>query len=531
MEFIKKYYLKTLFIIVYVVLGSQFLKTTISYFKDRGSYGNKGFILLTIALLALLSITMIILNKFNKGNIEKQFLIIGLIWGIAFAVINPPFLVPDEVVHINRSYDIAKGRFFYKANTDTMMLPSGIKEYDIKINESINKEGMRKYLDIMGTPLEKNNLIKYNADATGAYSVLAYIPQSIGLAIGNFLNLPTYFTLILGRITNLLVWVTLCYFALKCIPIRKELMFIIMCIPVAIQQAASFSPDALLNSSSFFVLAYILYLKFEKERVNYKDLGIIIGATILIGAVKIPYILIAGTLILIPNKKIKFGVGGKLIVLVGIVLINLLLMFSWKAVSKPRVDKQISNVQVDQESELQNNNDTDNKQVNIVDNIKTIIKNPKLFYEKITQSTEINKKFYEQSFTAFFGWFRVLAPENFIGIITFMIIFFAIKGDDSPYVLSIFDRSLYLLMTVGMYMLLCIVALQWMKIPLGEVISFTGIQGRYFYPFIIGIYMIFQNNVVRIKNSNFVSNTLRNFYVSWTLMFSLLLIVTTYFGI
>ena len=110
-----------------------------------------------------------------------------------------------------------------------------------------------------------------------------------------------------------------------------------------------------------------------------------------------------------------------------------------------------------------------------------------------------------------------------------VLLLFAVLGDEKKYLLGVFDRILYLLMTVGMYLLLCAVAFQWANKPLSEIVIFDGIQGRYFYPFIIGIYMVLQNNILKIKNSDIWINTYRNLYVCWTLMFSLAMIINCYF--
>ena len=520
MEFIKKHYKKVLFLIGYAILGYYMLKYTFDYFEELHSFNSKGFTLFVLCGIALIVLTMIILIKFNRGNIAKQFVVIALIWGTAFAVINPPFLVPDEIVHINRSYDLAKGRIFYKAHEDHMMLPFGLYKYDQNIWNSVDRDGISKYLDIANTPLEKDRLIKYNASSTGAYNFIAYVPQSIGTFIGDLLNLPTYFVLVLGRLTNLAVWILLGYLALKYMPIRKDLLFLIMFLPVGVQQAASYSPDALLNSASFLVIAYILHLKFEKEEVDYKDLLKVIGLTVLIGSIKLPYILIAGTLILIPNKKIKFGVFGKFIALILILLVNFAVMFGWQTLSKPKTqNQQITTTQ-------SNDSSKESDKVNWVNEIVT---QPNLFIEKVSETLENAEEFYSKSFTAFLGWFKVQPTKEFSVLMLNVLLLFAVLGDEKKYLLGVFDRILYLLMTVGMYLLLCAVAFQWANKPLSEIVIFDGIQGRYFYPFIIGIYMVLQNNILKIKNSDIWINTYRNLYVCWTLMFSSAMIINCYF--
>lgn len=272
---------------------------------------------------------------------------------MAFIFINPPYLVPDESVHIYRAYDIAKGRLFFKGSENNMMLPVGVKKYDKQLWDIINNgKGSKNYIQNINTPLEKDNLIKYDADATAAYNTIAYIPQSIGMFIGDLLNLSSYFIIILGRISNFLTWLALCYLALKYIPIKTNFLFLLMCIPMGMQQAASTSPDALLNSSSFLLIAYILYLKFEKEKVDYKDVGIIILLTIIIGSIKLPYIAIGGILILIPNNKMKFKSFGKIMLIILIAFSSLAVKSGWEKISAPKIENSV----VMEDSSSQKNN-------------------------------------------------------------------------------------------------------------------------------------------------------------------------------
>ncbi|QAS60275.1 DUF2142 domain-containing protein [Clostridium septicum] len=518
----KKYIYRTIYGVIMLIL----MYKSIMHFKNLEAYKSKGFLLISVVLVGLMIISMITLTKFNSKSIEKQFLVVGLIWGMAFIFINPPYLVPDESVHIYRAYDIAKGRLFFKGSENNMMLPVGVKKYDKQLWDIINNgKGSKNYIQNINTPLEKDNLIKYDADATAAYNTIAYIPQSIGMFIGDLLNLSSYFIIILGRISNFLTWLALCYLALKYIPIKKDLLFLLMCIPMGMQQAASTSPDALLNSSSFLLIAYILYLKFEKEKVDYKDVGIIILLTIIIGSIKLPYIAIGGILILIPNNKMKFKSFGKIMLIILIAFSSLAVKSGWEKISAPKIENSV----VMEDSSSQKNNVEEKKEViSLAGTAKNILKEPGLFINKIIYTFKQDRDFYKASFTAYFGWFKVLAPNWTINLILLMLFIFAIKGDEK-FKFKIFDKIILILMSIGMYAALCGVSLQWKQVPVHQVDVLDGIQGRYFFPFIIGIYFVFQNTKLKLKLNEFWLNSYRNIYLCWTLMFSLAMMFQTYF--
>lgn len=503
---------------------------SIMHFKNLEAYKSKGFLLISVVLVGLMIISMITLTKFNSKSIEKQFLVVGLIWGMAFIFINPPYLVPDESVHIYRAYDIAKGRLFFKGSENSMMLPVGVKKYDKQLWDIINNgKGSKNYIQNINTPLEKDTLMEYDAHTTSAYTTIAYIPQSIGMFIGDLLNLNSHFIITLGRISNFLTWLALCYLALKYIPIKKELLFLLMCIPIGMQQAASISPDALLNSSSFLLIAYILYLKFEKEKVEYKDAGIIILLTIIIGSIKLPYIAIGGILILIPNNKIKFKYFGKIILISLIVISSLAVKSGWEKLSAPKIENSV--IAEDNASQKNNGEETKKEkkeEISLVGTAKNILKEPGLFIDKVIYTFKKNRVFYNDTFTVNMGWFKVMPPNWTVHLILLMLFVFAIKGDEK-FKLKKFDKIIFFLLVIGMYVALCGVSLQWKQKPVNQVDSFEGIQGRYFYPFIIGMYFVFQNTKLKLKLNEFWVNSYRNIYLCWTLMFSLAMIFQRYF--
>lgn len=122
----------------------------------------------------------------------------------------------------------------------------------------------------------------------------------------------------------------------------------------------------------------------------------------------------------------------------------------------------------------------------------------------------------------------MLAPNWTINLILLMLFIFAIKGDEK-FKFKIFDKIILILMSIGMYAALCGVSLQWKQVPVHQVDVLDGIQGRYFFPFIIGIYFVFQNTKLKLKLNEFWLNSYRNIYLCWTLMFSLAMMFQTYF--
>lgn len=132
-----------------------------------------------------------------------------------------------------------------------------------------------------------------------------------------------------GRMANLLVALLLIYFAIKYIPFKKALVFIIGILPISFQEMASLSSDSLTIGITLFYVAYILYLRYDenKKQINKKDWTILILSSIVVSMSKIVYLPLCLLLFLIPEKKLnnrKDKIIKISLLFGGVVILNLL---------------------------------------------------------------------------------------------------------------------------------------------------------------------------------------------------------------
>ena len=99
----------------------------------------------------------------------------------------------------------------------------------------------------------------------GGVPPFAYIQQIIGICIARILRFSNVSLLLLGRLLALISYMVFGYYSIKLIPFGKRALMILMLGPTAIQAAASFSYDSMLNSCAFLFIAYTLYLAYEKK--------------------------------------------------------------------------------------------------------------------------------------------------------------------------------------------------------------------------------------------------------------------------
>ena len=239
-------------------------------------------------------------------SIENFFLIFALLFGMAMAIVGTPLQECDGWSHFVRAVDVSYGNVIApikSLNHDggVAVVPDNFAALSYRLTEPGTDEG-REYTTYLKT-------IKFSKNKTtmsfgeGIMS-LFYYPQALGLFVGRLLNLSFYGCILLGRLFNLLCFVWLSYKAISITPILKNSMVVIALFPMTIYQAASFSPDALLNGLCFLFIALCFYYAYGvKEKIGYKDALLLGFVLALIFLCKYVYVFLGLLVFLIPMHK------------------------------------------------------------------------------------------------------------------------------------------------------------------------------------------------------------------------------------
>jgi len=229
----------------------------------------------------------------KENRIYKYFTILSLFLGIIFSVLIPLYQVPDEEVHINEIYKFLGEDIDFSEETnefgDTERI---IKNYDEKV-------------DIEDYIVLDNKINIINKIEKIDIHLIRYLPQTIGILISELFELPIICSVTLSELLAVIFYTIFGALTLKLMPIKKEVMMMIMLLPICIQQTGSFSYDMMLNSLSFLFIAYIFNLKLIKQKVDNKDLIKILLLLISITLIKVPYILLGLLIFIIPLKQIE----------------------------------------------------------------------------------------------------------------------------------------------------------------------------------------------------------------------------------
>ena len=270
---------------------------------------------------------------------ERFFAASCLLLGLLYMVVLPPLSAPDEVSHYISAYQLSnrflrkeaadsQGRVYIRAqdawaeDLEDVLADDGsgvIREGDTVIvgqtveqdtYELIRQRGLggQDAGQQSGNQPEGNQPVPSYQPAVRT-TPLAYIPQALGISMGRLLGLGTLGLMFLGRIFNLLFYCTVGFFAVRRIPLGKEVLCGVGLLPMSLHLAASMSYDVMILALSGYFLAACLDLAYRAERVRGRDVAVLAAVLAVMGPCKMVYGVIAGWCLLIPVKK--FGGRGK----------------------------------------------------------------------------------------------------------------------------------------------------------------------------------------------------------------------------
>lgn len=242
------------------------------------------------------------IKKLFEEKEIKLFASIALLLGTVMMFLISPWQIPDEDTHLYLiGYHMNNVEFVDKI-TQSLGMDRGRVEWTI--SEKTNVEQM---LQAMIKKPDYN--IVEMLPKTFSLSMIKYLPAIFGMELAIVLQLPTFWVLHLGEFCSLLVYVFICSCALKVCPFKKQIMAIFMLSPMMMQQAGSYSYDALAVPLMFWIICYVLYLRYEKESINLKDILLLVLPWLLVTYIKVPYVMVVLLGLMLPLYKFHVKIG------------------------------------------------------------------------------------------------------------------------------------------------------------------------------------------------------------------------------
>lgn len=250
---------------------------------------------------------------------DRFFLLAGLLFGLAFLVVTPPFQVPDEPAHFYRSYAISEedlsGRRL--GGGWGAMLPASLWQLDTELRgdlpghpeRKIRPETIRRAFRL---PLAEERRVFVDYRTSAQLSCVPYLPQAAAIAVARALGAPPLVLLYAARLVNLLVATALIALALRQLPAFRWLFTLLALTPMAVFLRASLSADAFTTAVAFLLAATAARLAWGENQQDgwqggWKDVALLTACAAALCLTKPVYAPLAGLAFLIPASRLPGG--------------------------------------------------------------------------------------------------------------------------------------------------------------------------------------------------------------------------------
>ena len=421
-----------------------------------------------------------------KIKAEILFVILGLFWGVILIFINPPFQAPDEDDHLFKMWGILNGTSTFRVldGHKGQLLPYNLVIFSLnyrsmKFDFDV-KTSKQEILNTSKIPLNKDKETFY-AQTPTSYTVFSYLPTIFVLFILKALNVPPLFMVYILRFCCLLTYLAIMYQAIKIIPYRKWLLFILALIPTNLYIASAINTDCLVISSAFLLIAYTLYLKFDENIHKISNKQILLWACLytFICILKYLYFPLIILYFLLPKNKFNNPDSYfKYFVFILVINIIYIFLFLYSTVI-------LSSLGVDYYHKDSNS---------IFNRIHFIITHPIEYVIGLIGTPIISIISYFKSFISQFGWkpFAINMSDVFLFyFLIFMLMFYETKS----FCLTLKNKLLILFSIIVIF----IIVLTSVAIIYGVFPIMLGFQGRYAGPFIPLIFLLFDSSKILLN--------------------------------
>lgn len=447
------------------------------------------FIFIIGSIYFIVSTNYILWKKTYK--LEKLFLIIMVPVSLIYSLVILPGMVPDEATHMRLTYSLAsqimgveKDKVTVRAEEkyihDKMPQGPNIADYEYTYSHLLSKESNGKYVTI-------------DSDSANWKQIFGYFPAVIGVIFSRTMLFGATPTLYVARYCNLFFYLWLTYFAIKKIPIGKQLMFMISLLPMCSQQMMSLSYDTVLNSATFFCLAYGLFFIYNNDEVRIDEYIKYLFSAILLLTIKSA---VYSFILLIPllsrfkinSENTKIETRQKIILFISIVIFILLLNFisfgNKTAVSVDSTQASTTTKHIISWCGLEGYS------------ISWLISHPLDGISLFIRTIVIKGRWYYYSCLGQdLCWLNVKLPNVIFDFWGVFLILSALKKEKNT-----IDKRLRILFTmisiVVFFLVLLSMCIFWTPLIFDHI---EGVQGRYFIPIVYTILIIINNQKICIK--------------------------------
>lgn len=210
------------------------------------------------------------INSFSQKFLCKKtlFVVLLLFFGnfILLSVI-PPLKSPDEHDHIERAYLLGKGVFLLDGINERNsggFVDGGLLKY-LESYPSTQKTLSLEDISTAGGVKWSGQRIYDPSPGTGYYFPVIYLPQTLGLLVGESLDLTVDHSYRLARAFALAAVAFFIYCSLRIYP-TNPLVLAFLAIPMTLFQMSSASLDGISTALAIFAISAFLRITSDKDK-------------------------------------------------------------------------------------------------------------------------------------------------------------------------------------------------------------------------------------------------------------------------
>ena len=201
------------------------------------------------------------IKQFKIFDIHNYYFLTCSIYILLYIFITPPFYVADEYSHFQKS---ASNEKIYLRGS--LKVDNGIKKFSDDFEKLAlhkwSEDRNYKYSNILN--INKNNNYEIEGFFTSAnlaglsgYPVSGYFVAKTSNIITKIFTNDVIKIFYLGRISNFIFCIIVCWLVIKSIPVGKEYLFVILSMPMTLTLFGSYNQDAVLFSYTLLIIYFV----------------------------------------------------------------------------------------------------------------------------------------------------------------------------------------------------------------------------------------------------------------------------------
>lgn len=471
------------------------------------SWSQDEFRTLMIFVFAILSTLMIVLYVLLfvcKVEFHWCYLVVGIVLGIIFMFVIPPYATPDEQTHISSAIYISDKLMGYggPVNEDAAFVARET-EVNNGLNAYLSRNAYDSFLQKMVEPLtdEGRNVIDTSHELAAPLSI--YLVPAIGITIGRVLSLNGVMTLLLGTLFHVVFFVLMATYAIKKIPFGKMVLAGVCLFPMTLQQISSFSYDNPLIAATLVVVALgIKWCYTEEKRTAFEYVMYLFSSLILLlGKSGVYMFVIFLPLVYQFSKEKLLHIWKEYRIQTIFFFLGTVFVFF-----RNKIFTVVSSIFLPAvESNVGATGDASGGNTiawlgvegyTVGELVRHPVQLVKIFYNTFVDNID----WYPGTmFGTSLGWFQISIPWFLIIISIVIVLLATVKPQNESLLLQRKDKLL-LGATSVISIVLCMLAMLLLWTPKGS-IAILGVQGRYFLPSIIGFFLILRTDKMQVKKN------------------------------